>query len=549
MSRTVLFSEVDEVAGRFPDYIAEIREVLLQAHLPESAEDVLPAIADRITTDEAFREDLASMLATVCTLEPGINHLEALGILVVAAVGTDQAHVLAEMPGVDLSARQLFNFVLETRRKRRNLAQEDEGSNSSERALPDAPGADAIRSTGQRTEPVSALDPEPASLAEPLSSAVRPVASAAEPKPLVTETAPGNYSMLARALALAADDELPGPVQVAAPAPAPVPEPRTLSTEPEEPATPARQRPRRVAPERPIEVPLPPRPVVPFAEALAEEEEDAPAPRRWGMWTAAACGVLLGFGIGIFAHFDHRTAPATTQPAAGGAGQAAVATTPGAAATPAHHMTLAEELRADLAIMGHHGPTQRSQAAREHARETERASAKSEGQTAQSKAAALNTAGSSPTARSASAANGGGSAGSGSASSSAGSSAPGPLVASVRPVNLLSAGDSAPRSAGAAGLPRVITGSAGMMAANLISSPAPAYPVAASAAGVQGEVIVEAVVGRDGVVRETRIVSGPMLLRAAALDAVQRWHYRPYEVDGKAVEVATTARLEFRLDH
>ncbi len=87
-----------------------------------------------------------------------------------------------------------------------------------------------------------------------------------------------------------------------------------------------------------------------------------------------------------------------------------------------------------------------------------------------------------------------------------------------------------------------------MMAANLMSSPTPAYPPAATAAGVQGEVIVEAVVGRDGGVVETRVVSGPPSLRAAALDAVQRWHYRPYEVDGKPVEVATTAVLEFRLD-
>ena len=86
------------------------------------------------------------------------------------------------------------------------------------------------------------------------------------------------------------------------------------------------------------------------------------------------------------------------------------------------------------------------------------------------------------------------------------------------------------------------------MAANLVSSPAPAYPVAASSAGVQGEVVVEAVVGRDGGVVDTRVVSGPPMLRAAALDGVQRWRYRPYEVGGRPIEVATTARLEFRLD-
>ena len=97
-------------------------------------------------------------------------------------------------------------------------------------------------------------------------------------------------------------------------------------------------------------------------------------------------------------------------------------------------------------------------------------------------------------------------------------------------------------------LPHVVTGSAGIMAANLVSSPAPAYPAAASAAGVQGDVVVEAVVGRGGEVVGTRVVSGPLLLRTAALEAVQHWHYRPFEVDGKPVEIATTAHVEFRLD-
>lgn len=86
------------------------------------------------------------------------------------------------------------------------------------------------------------------------------------------------------------------------------------------------------------------------------------------------------------------------------------------------------------------------------------------------------------------------------------------------------------------------------MAANLISSPAPAYPTQASGAQVQGEVIIEAVVGRDGEVIETRVVSGPPMLREAALRAVQQWRYRPYEVDGKPAEIATTARVEFKLD-
>ncbi len=89
--------------------------------------------------------------------------------------------------------------------------------------------------------------------------------------------------------------------------------------------------------------------------------------------------------------------------------------------------------------------------------------------------------------------------------------------------------------------------SIGMMATNLISSPAPEYPVAASQARVQGEVKVRAVVDRQGNVIEARVVSGPELLRDASLEAVQHWRYRPYIQGGKPVEVATTAVLDFEL--
>lgn len=93
----------------------------------------------------------------------------------------------------------------------------------------------------------------------------------------------------------------------------------------------------------------------------------------------------------------------------------------------------------------------------------------------------------------------------------------------------------------------VTVGSAGAMAANVLESPAPVYPTDARAAHVQGEVIVEAVVGKNGEVLETRIVSGPALLQEAAQHAVQRWRYRPYLADGKPVEILATALIDFRL--
>ncbi len=87
----------------------------------------------------------------------------------------------------------------------------------------------------------------------------------------------------------------------------------------------------------------------------------------------------------------------------------------------------------------------------------------------------------------------------------------------------------------------------GIMAANLLAAPAPVYPVAASEAGIQGKVIVQALVGRNGRVIDAHVVSGDPMLREAALSAVRGWRYRPYLADGRAAEVETLATLDFRL--
>ena len=95
----------------------------------------------------------------------------------------------------------------------------------------------------------------------------------------------------------------------------------------------------------------------------------------------------------------------------------------------------------------------------------------------------------------------------------------------------------------------VQSGSAGIMAANLIWSPSPAYPAAASEAGVQGEVTVNALVGKDGNVLSASVVSGPPLLREAALKAVEQWQFHPYLISGKPAIMTTTAIVDFELAH
>ncbi len=121
----------------------------------------------------------------------------------------------------------------------------------------------------------------------------------------------------------------------------------------------------------------------------------------------------------------------------------------------------------------------------------------------------------------------------------------------VRAVTLTPAAEEThgePTGAGRVEVPRVEVGSAGIMSANLLASPVPAYPPEASAARVEGEVVVSAVVGRDGSILEARVVSGPPALCEAARQAVQTWRFQPYEIGGKAVEIITTARVDFHLN-
>ena len=103
---------------------------------------------------------------------------------------------------------------------------------------------------------------------------------------------------------------------------------------------------------------------------------------------------------------------------------------------------------------------------------------------------------------------------------------------------------------GSAGAPHggtIRVTSLGAMASNLLYSPVPAYPTAASASHVQGEVKLSADVDRDGKVASVRVISGPPLLRAAALDAVQRWRYRPYRSSGGPIPMAAIAIMDFQL--
>lgn len=97
------------------------------------------------------------------------------------------------------------------------------------------------------------------------------------------------------------------------------------------------------------------------------------------------------------------------------------------------------------------------------------------------------------------------------------------------------------------GSPGKINISAGVAGGLLIQKTPPAYPQIARAARVSGTVVIEATIFKSGAVGNLRAVSGPTMLRQAALDAVRTWRYRPYMLDGEPVEVQTTVSVTFTL--
>jgi len=83
--------------------------------------------------------------------------------------------------------------------------------------------------------------------------------------------------------------------------------------------------------------------------------------------------------------------------------------------------------------------------------------------------------------------------------------------------------------------------------ANLVHQVKPTYPQLARTARVQGSVVLEAIIDREGRVEDLRVLSGHPLLVRAAWEAVQQWRYRPTLLNGEPVEVLTQVTVNFSL--
>jgi TonB family protein len=84
-------------------------------------------------------------------------------------------------------------------------------------------------------------------------------------------------------------------------------------------------------------------------------------------------------------------------------------------------------------------------------------------------------------------------------------------------------------------------------AAHLIAFSEPAYPSAAKTHGLEGAVVLDALIGRDGVIMDLSVRTGHPWLAESALETIRHWRYRPTTVNGIAVEVQTEIEVTFRL--
>jgi TonB family protein len=83
--------------------------------------------------------------------------------------------------------------------------------------------------------------------------------------------------------------------------------------------------------------------------------------------------------------------------------------------------------------------------------------------------------------------------------------------------------------------------------AKLMRRVEPAYPGQARIQRLEGSVVLDAIIGADGTVRSTKVVSGPAPLAEAAAAAVRSWRYSPAILDGKPTEAQTRITVVFKL--
>jgi len=95
--------------------------------------------------------------------------------------------------------------------------------------------------------------------------------------------------------------------------------------------------------------------------------------------------------------------------------------------------------------------------------------------------------------------------------------------------------------------PQRVRVSSGVSQGLLVRRVNPVYPPLARQARIQGTVILQAQIGKDGSIQNLQLVSGHPMLAPAAIEAVKQWKYKPYLLNGEPVEVDTQVQVNFTL--
>lgn len=515
----VFRSNLQGETRRFGNYIEELHQFLDRSGVPFGLPRDLPPFVARLAASSSFHKDVCSLLRAIIYREnTAITSTELLELLAVAVGGPD---IEGAAEAQRDSIARLFAFVREVYRTLHHGFTEIEEGEVSE-----APASPTFSSAPPETGPPSPS----AGFASPASTHPMPPHTEAASAPLVVP--PGSQSPSAGAeeanwmgqvpsfsLKSAAEDNRPPQNEASSVQELPTPQPSSLS--------------QSSRPQRAVTAPSPGR--IP-----GKAPNDSPYARRFrggngvpaAIWIAAAATLVLAFIGGALLH--RRSTPLPDVPVARHprrAVEGAMPSTP--ASQPSTFDREWQDLQAantsqDMPAAGSSAPhvnQTRPQAGTRLGKDTSAKSSPEPPSPPPETAAIAGDTGAARTAVHAS---------------------PEPIESSpggVRPTRP----ERPTRSAAAAASPGVFNVSSGLMAANLLSAPSPGYPKLASLAHVQGDVILQAVVSRDGRVVTTHVLSGHRLLRGAATGAVRQWRYRPYLLKGRPIDVATVVTVEFRL--
>lgn len=95
--------------------------------------------------------------------------------------------------------------------------------------------------------------------------------------------------------------------------------------------------------------------------------------------------------------------------------------------------------------------------------------------------------------------------------------------------------------------PQRVRVSSGVSTGLLIRKVTPNYPQLAKQARIQGSVVLQAEISKEGTIQNLQLISGHPMLAPAAIEAVKQWRYKPYLLNGEPVAVETQVVVNFSL--